>query len=42
MTVLKDIQKRRIHTENDSGQPLWAPQKMFPKNDQERIFFIVF
>ena len=36
--VSKDIQKQcHIQTQNDSGQPLWVP-----KNDQERIFFIIF
>ena len=36
--VSKDIQKQcRIQTQNDSGQPL-----LVPKNDQERIFFIIF
>ena len=34
----KDIQNQcRIQTQNDPGQPLWVP-----KNDQERIFLIIF
>ena len=28
----------RIQTQIDGSQPLWAPKKMSPKNDQERIF----
>ena len=30
--------QRRIQTQNDSGQRLWAPKKMSPKNDQEAYF----
>ena len=30
----------RIQTQNDSGQPLWAPKKYPQKNDRERIFFL--
>ena len=30
-----------IQTQNDSSQPLRAP-KIYPQNDQERIFYINF
>ena len=30
----------RIQAQNDSGQPLWAPKKYPPKNNQEMIFFL--
>ena len=31
-----------IQTQNDSGEPLWAPKKYPQKNNQERIFSINF
>ena len=39
MTVLKDIQKECcIQTQNDSGQPLWAPKKFPPKMIKRKSF----
>ena len=42
MARKKTKYQRRIQTQIHSSQPLWAPKKMSPKNDQERIFFINF
>ena len=36
--VRKNHIRRRIQTQNDSGQPLWAPKKNVPKNDRD--FFL--
>ena len=31
-----------MQAQNGSGQPLWAPKKMTPKNDQEGNSFLCF
>ena len=37
-----ECNQRHIQTQNDSGQLLWVPKKMSPKNDQWNFLFYKF